>query len=84
MNVNPNYQIVKRTDYMILANIENGDLFEINDVVVSTLEQCKNFNTPRELAAFLFRQYADDSDNFGQAEMESFIYQLINDGILTF
>ena len=83
MKMNPDFQIIKRTDQMMLANIENGDLYQINDVVVSVLELCEKCDTPEELATMVYNQYANDSDSFTQSDMVAFLQQLIDDNILT-
>lgn len=82
MKLNSDYEVVKRTDYIMLANVENGDLYEINDVVVSILEQCVNYNSPKELAARLYDQYNNASDGFTLTEMAGFIRQLLDRDIL--
>lgn len=82
MKMNPNFQIVKRADQTILANVENGDLYDINDVVVSILELCEKCVALEELAALVYNQYPTDSDYFTESDMVAFLQQLIDDNIL--
>ena len=82
MYLNTSYQILKRESSLLLVNIENGDVYEINDVTESILTHCKQANTTEELVSVIFDIYGDTHGDFSQLDLSSFITELISSGII--
>lgn len=79
MRLNPNFQIIKSNDKTFLANIVNGDIFSINDVVECLLNIISTQNLDEnELAKMIFAKFDNYSDDFSETDFSIFINDLVN------
>ena len=82
MKFNDSYRIIRRENEMLLCNIENGDVYQINDVTAYTLSQCQNIATPRELSEAVYEHFKETDGDFSQSDMYQFVQQLMVEGII--
>lgn len=76
------YNIFTSDSKMFLANIENGDLFEINDVVWEIVNMCTTSDSIDSLCDILFEKYKDDNVDYGKDKLKEYIFDMINSGFL--
>jgi hypothetical protein len=82
MKINDSYVIVRREDEILLTNIEDGDVYRINDVTAAIFEACESFDTVGRLAAEIYASFESDDEDYGMDELIEFIDGLISDGFI--
>jgi|GEM_PF-4002407 hypothetical protein len=82
MKFSTNYCITVNQGQTYLANIVNGDLFLINDVVESILLLCEELNTVEELTKAIFTMYEDKDEGYTIESLKEFIQGLIDQKII--
>lgn len=82
MRLNDSYCILKRGGSLLLVNIEDGDVYEINDVTESVLSCCAKAHTVEELTCIVYSMYEHTQGDCTRAELSNFISELISAGII--
>lgn len=83
MHLGYDYSIVKRRRETLLVNTENGDIFEINDVVMYILEHCTDVFEIEDLARITYNEFSDGKDDgFSLDDLISFIGNMILSGMI--
>lgn len=83
MHLSNNYKIVKRRAELLLVNIVNGDIFEINDVVLYILEHCDSVSSLEKLGFITYNEFSDvQEDEFTLDDLNSFIGDMVLNGII--
>lgn len=82
MRLNDSYCVLKRDGSMLLVNIEDGDVYEINDVTESILSSCSEAHTAEELVDIVYSLYKHTQGDCSKADLSTFILELISVGII--
>ena len=82
MKINDSYRIIKRENECFLANIENGDVYEINDVTLAIFEMCEHINDFQKLINDIYTKFQSSTDNYSKSELERFVSELISNGFI--
>lgn len=82
MRLNESYSILKRDSSLLLVNIEDGDIYEINDVTEGILSSCDKAHTAEELANIVYSMYEYSEGDFSRADLSAFISDLVSTGII--
>ena len=82
MKINSIYKIIKRENEFFLTNIEDGDVYEINDVTLAIFEMCERVNDFHELINDIYTKFQSSTDNYGKSELEHFVSDLISNGFI--
>lgn len=81
MRVSNDYSVVKREDEFYLVNINNGDVFSINDVTLDIVTLCDRYDTVSALCDIVYGKYSGEG-NYSKEELLSFVQEMINNGII--
>lgn len=82
MKINDCYKIVKREDEILLTNIEEGDVYMINDVTLAIFETCEQCDDPQTLIDSIFAKFQCSTDNYSKEDLKKFILDLIANGFI--
>lgn len=82
MHLNSSYQIINRDNSAFLVNIEDGDVFEINDVTESILSNCYRINNAKELVRLIYDVFKDTPGDFSETDLLAFVNEMINARII--
>jgi hypothetical protein len=82
MKLNNHYYLTKNSGVSYLADVENGDVFLINNVVETIFEICEHYDTPKSLASAVFEYYKDTEGDCSLCELINYIEQMVKDGFL--
>ncbi len=82
MKINEQFHIIRRNDEIYLTNLENGDVYELNDVALSIIELSDKVQTPQELADRVFSLYEDSSGDYTKSDLMCFIDWLIKNDFI--
>ena len=82
MKINEQLHIIKRNEEIFLTNLENGDVYELNDVTLSIFELSMKVNTTQELADMVFSLYKDSSEDYTKNDLVDFIDWLRENGFI--
>lgn len=82
MRVNEQFHIIKRNDDIYLTNLENGDVYELNDVALSIFELSEKVNTTQELADRVFSLYEESAGDYTKSDLIDFIDWLMENGFI--
>lgn len=77
MYLNTSYQILKRDNATFLVNIDDGDVFEINDVTESIVSHCHLAKNAKDLAHFVYDIYRDTPGDFSETDLFHFIEEML-------
>lgn len=83
MKQNAEYVIIEREDEIYLTNINNGDIYQINDVVKSIIELCCEYDNVNDLASAIYKLYETESDEYSLSELSEFIEVLISNKVIS-
>lgn len=81
MKKNANFSVVRRDEENYLVNIEDGDVYYINDVTLDILDSCEQFESQEKLCDFIYDKYSGEGD-YSKEELQNFIKEMIDNGIL--
>lgn len=82
MKINGIYRIIKRENEIFLTNIEDGDVYEINDVTLAIFEMCERVDDLHELIDDIYTRFQSSTDNYSKSDLEHFILDLILNGFI--
>lgn len=81
MNISENFSVVKRENENYLVNIEDGDVYYINDVTIDIVECCNKYDSVDELCDFIYSKYSG-VDEYSKEELVEFVNNMIKDEII--
>ena len=81
MIISKSYSIINRENESFLVNIDNGDIYLINDVTLDVVTLCEKFETIDALCDYVFSKYANEGD-YSKDELKLFVNNLIRNGII--
>lgn len=82
MHMCDDLSILKRRNEILLVNTENGDVYEINDVVEFILQNCSEFLSADSLARKTYETFASENDDFSLEDLNAFISTLVDENII--
>ena len=81
MRISDDYSIVNREDDLYLVNVNNGDVFSINDVTLDIVTLCERCDTVSSLCNIVYEKYSGEGD-YSKEELLSFVQEMIQNGII--
>ncbi len=82
MKLNNKYCLTENNGKFYLADIEDGDVFLIDDVVKTIIEFSVQHEVPRSLAAAVYTRYKDTDGDCSESELMDYIEHMVADGFL--
>ena len=82
MILNSQYSFGYNNEQHYLVNIDNGDVYQINDVTFDILSLCNKFNDIRSLAYEVYYRYQDTDENYSFDDLIEFINGLVHNNII--
>lgn len=82
MKLSKDYDVFASGHKLFLANIENGDLFEINDVVYDLVNACQFVDSVEELCAVIYAKYKNEDADYSKEDLKEFVDDMLRSGIL--
>ena len=82
MRIGDSFNVVQRDDECFIVNIDNGDVFLINDVTLDIVTQCGKYETIDDLCVSIYEKYSGEGD-YTKEELKSFLCEMVQSGIIT-
>lgn len=82
MILNSQYCFSYNNEQHYLVNIDNGDVYQINDVTFDILSLCNKFNDIKSLAYEVYYRYQDANENYSLDDLIEFINGLVCNNII--
>lgn len=82
MILNSQYSFSYNNEQHYLVNIDNGDVYQINDVTFDILSLCNKFNDIMSLAYEVYYRYQDTDENYSFDDLIEFINGLVHNNII--
>lgn len=82
MKIDEKFHIIKRDNEIFLTNLENGDVFKLNDVTLSIFELCEEVKSSQQLANMVFSIYNETPGDFTKSDLVDFIDELVKNGYI--
>lgn len=82
MKINKSYHILKRDNEFFITNIENGDVYLINDVTLCIFEKCDSVNTVDELTELIYKMFQNSNETYSKQDLKAFILELISNNFI--
>lgn len=81
MKVSDSFSIVERENESFLVNVENGDVYLINDVTLDIVTLCKECEDIDSLCSFIYEKYSGEGD-YSKDDLKSFVCEMLQSGII--
>lgn len=82
MKLNTNYCLSSNNGESYLVNVENGDVFLINNVLETIVILCEQYETSQALTAAVYELYKNTEGDCTMSDLNDFIEKMIEDGLL--
>ncbi|MDO5602494.1 MAG: hypothetical protein Q4G07_06965 [Oscillospiraceae bacterium] len=83
MRINDKYKIIKRESETLLTDIEEGDVYKINDVTLAIFEMCEYIDDMNELIESIYTKFETSTDNYSKCDLERFVLDLMENKFIT-
>lgn len=82
MKLDEQYYIVKRKEESFLVNIENGDIYKLNDISLSVFDFCEKADSLDSLVDLIYNLYCDTNGDGTRDDLVKFIKYLTKNKII--
>ena len=82
MKINSAYKIIKRENESFLTNIEDGDVYKINDVTLAIFETCELVKDFQELINNIYSRFQTSTDDYSKEDLKEFVLDLISNDFI--
>ncbi len=77
MKINDRYKIIKRESETFLTDIEEGDVYKINEVTLAIFEMCERFKSLDDLIESIYVRFENSTDDYNKSDLKCFVLDLI-------
>lgn len=82
MKIAKEYSVFASGDKLYLTNVNNGDLYEINDVAYDLLNACRDDINLGDLCQLIYEKYKEENTDYGMNDLRGFVNDMIQSGII--